>query len=113
VGAASGPGGDVGPLDEMRIRLSVVRDGDVAYNDEVSVEDLKHHPALLAEWLVRGLDFPHGAFLMTGTAIVPPSDFTLTPGDHVNIAITGLGELRNPVELLRTGAATPASEAAL
>ena len=34
----------------------------------------------------------------TGTAIVPPPDFTLRPGDEVIIATTGLGELRNVVE---------------
>jgi len=36
--------------------------------------------------------------LLTGTAIVPPPDFTLRVGDEVIIAATGLGELRNAVE---------------
>jgi 2-dehydro-3-deoxy-D-arabinonate dehydratase len=40
--------------------------------------------------------------LLTGTSIVPPPELTLRPGDEVAIAISGLGELRNPVELVDT-----------
>jgi fumarylacetoacetate (FAA) hydrolase family protein len=39
--------------------------------------------------------------LLTGTAIVPPPTFTLRAGDEVIIATTGLGELRNVVEVIR------------
>lgn len=99
------PAAQVGSLDELRIALEVHRDGASVYRDEVSVADLKHRPADLASWLTRGLDFPHGVMLMTGTAIVPPVEFTLTPGDEVEITITGLGRLHNPVELLATGPA--------
>jgi len=38
--------------------------------------------------------------LLTGTAIVPDSGFTLRAGDEVVIATTGLGELRNVVEVV-------------
>ncbi len=34
---------------------------------------------------------------MTGTGIVPTSDFTLHPGDIVNITIDGVGTLSNPI----------------
>ena len=34
---------------------------------------------------------------MTGSGIVPESDFTLTRGDVVNISIDGIGTLTNPV----------------
>ena len=40
--------------------------------------------------MFRELDFPQGVFLMTGTGIVPPDDFSLLPGDTVRITI---GEL--------------------
>ena len=39
------------------------------------------------------LDFPNGAFLSTGTGIVPGQDFSLSPGDVVSIAIGGDGGL--------------------
>jgi 2-dehydro-3-deoxy-D-arabinonate dehydratase len=34
---------------------------------------------------------------MTGTGIVPTSDFTLQPNDVVNIQIAGVGTLSNPI----------------
>jgi 2-dehydro-3-deoxy-D-arabinonate dehydratase len=51
----------------------------------------------LIGWLGRDNSFPHGAFLLTGTGIVPDSAFTLQPGDVVEITIDGIGTLRNPV----------------
>ena len=105
------PEQQVGPLDELRIGLEVRRSGDAVYEDEVSVADLKHPPTILAGWLTAALDFPSGVILLTGTAIVPPSDFTLTPGDEVAITISGLGRLHNPVELLATGPAPSDEEA--
>jgi 2-dehydro-3-deoxy-D-arabinonate dehydratase len=41
----------------------------------------------LAGYLGRELSFPQGAFLMTGTGIVPPDGFGLTPGDVVRIQV--------------------------
>ena len=37
------------------------------------------------------------AMLLTGTGVVPDSNFTLFPGDTVNITIDGIGTLANPV----------------
>ena len=51
----------------------------------------------LTEHLVRAYQLPAGAWLLTGTGIVPPSDFTLAVGDEVAVAIGGLGTLRNRV----------------
>ncbi len=97
-------------LSDMRIELTVSRDGEVVYRDQVSVDDLRHEPGVLGSWLYRSMPFPSGAVLLTGTAIVPPSEFTLTPGDEVAISIEGLGTLHNPVELVATGPATTAGK---
>ncbi len=51
----------------------------------------------LIEWLGRDNIFPSGVFLLTGTGIVPPDDFTLCAGDVVRITIDGIGTLVNPV----------------
>ena len=51
----------------------------------------------LIEWLYRDQQFPDGAFLLTGTGIVPPDEFTLKNGDLVSIEITGIGTLTNTV----------------
>ena len=44
----------------------------------------------IATWLFAELDFPEGAFLMTGTGLVPPDEFTLKPGDAVRIVLGDL-----------------------
>jgi len=41
----------------------------------------------LASYLGRELSFPQGAFLMTGTGIVPPDGFSLVGGDVVSIQV--------------------------
>jgi 2-dehydro-3-deoxy-D-arabinonate dehydratase len=96
------------PVDEapdpaaMRISLRIERDGAGLFADDCSVGDMKRSLPELVDWLWRGQDLPVGAVLSTGTAIVPPPELSLRPGDLVTIAITGLGELANPVELVDT-----------
>jgi 2-dehydro-3-deoxy-D-arabinonate dehydratase len=51
------------------------------------------------------LTFPVGAFLMTGTGLVPEGGFTLADGDVVAISVDGLGSLENRVR--RVGSAGP------
>ena len=51
----------------------------------------------LADWLYRENEFPAGAYLMTGTGIVPGDDFTLDAGDQIRIEIDGIGALVNVV----------------
>ena len=55
---------------------------------------------ICASILFRANAFPAGVFLMTGTGIVPPLEFTLQDGDEVTISIAGIGELVNPVTRL-------------
>jgi 2-dehydro-3-deoxy-D-arabinonate dehydratase len=51
----------------------------------------------LIGWLVKENDLATGAFLLTGTGVVPPDNFTLEDGDSVSIEITGIGTLTNPI----------------
>jgi 2-dehydro-3-deoxy-D-arabinonate dehydratase len=51
----------------------------------------------LAAWLCRENEFPAGCFLLTGTGLVPPNDFTLNHGDEIAITVASLGTLRNAV----------------
>ena len=44
---------------------------------------------------------PVGAWLLTGTSLVPPEPYTAKPGDLVRIAIDGLGQLANRVALVK------------
>ncbi len=85
-------------LSEMRISLAIERGGRELFAAACDVADMRRTPGELVGWLYRALRFPTGAVLLTGTSIVPPPDVSLLSGDHVRIAINGLGELANPVE---------------
>jgi 2-dehydro-3-deoxy-D-arabinonate dehydratase len=84
------------PLDQVRITLTIERGGKV-FEGSTNVGQMKRTPAELVPWLGRDNHFPHGAFLLTGTGIVPPDDFTLHAEDVVHIDITGIGRLTNVV----------------
>ena len=58
---------------------------------------MKRKHTELVEFLFREYDFPYGCFLMTGTCLVPPNEFTLNSGDVITIAIAGIGTLKNSV----------------
>jgi 2-dehydro-3-deoxy-D-arabinonate dehydratase len=86
--------------EEMEISLTISRDGDSVFTGSTQVALLRRKPQELVDWLFRAQDFPVGVVLMTGTSIVPAREFTLQGGDEVRIAITGLGELVNTVEVV-------------
>jgi 2-dehydro-3-deoxy-D-arabinonate dehydratase len=82
---------------EWKIKLNIERDGKNVFNGETSVGQIKRRFEELAEYLFRSQSFPYGAILLTGTGIVPLDTFTLRDEDVVEIEITGIGTLRNPV----------------
>lgn len=83
---------------ETTIKLTIERDGAVGFEGETAVSQIKRGLDELADYLFLENEFPDGALLMTGTGVVPPNEFTLTSGDVVKIAISGLGVLENEVE---------------
>lgn len=87
---ALGPGirlTDVDALGDLPIAVQIIREGRVAFEGETRSSQMKRHPQDLAACLYRELSFPYGAFLMTGTGVVPPDMFTLRTGDVVRITI--------------------------
>jgi 2-dehydro-3-deoxy-D-arabinonate dehydratase len=84
-------------LADLPIRLEVRRKGEPIFSGETSTAAMKRRPEELADWLGREISFPHGALLMTGTGIVPSDDFSLRPGDEVQVTV-GEMKLENPVE---------------
>jgi len=97
---ALGPGLIVSsmPLDkDTAISLRIGRRGQEVFQGETTLAQLRRTPASLVEYLYREASFPDGAFLMTGTGIIPPSEFTLQAGDEIRIDIAGVGRLINTV----------------
>jgi 2-dehydro-3-deoxy-D-arabinonate dehydratase len=81
-------------LIEMKIR----RNGTVVFEDEVEINQIKRRFEELVSFLYRECSFSYGSFLMTGTGIVPTSEFTLQRGDEISITIDNIGTLINEVE---------------
>src|SRR5918997_1284995 len=95
-----GPGILLGGPDTMRdlpISMRILRDGKPEFEGEIRTSEMKRPFEELAEYLGKELSFPAGAFLMTGTSLVPPEDFDLSPGDLVEISVGEL-ILENEVE---------------
>ncbi len=88
--------GDPPPV-SARIQLTILRNGGVGFSGETDLSQLKRSLEELADYLFRDNEFPDGCWLMTGTGIVPPNDFSLASGDQVRIEIDGLGVLENHV----------------
>ena len=80
-----------------RISISIERGGKAAFTGETTLAQMKRKPQELVHYLYFEQTFPQGAFLLTGTGIVPPDSFTLERGDTVSISIDGIGTLVNPV----------------
>ena len=80
-----------------RIKLAIRRGDEVVFEGETSVGQIKRSFEELAQFLFRSQRFPSGAILLTGTGIVPPESFSLTPEDFIRIEISGIGTLENPV----------------
>ena len=81
----------------LKVELTVLRDGADAFHGETSTASLRRTEADLVAVLFRAQAFPDGAVLATGTGIVPDLDFTLRPGDTVDVTVHGIGRLSNPV----------------
>jgi 2-dehydro-3-deoxy-D-arabinonate dehydratase len=92
------------PLEiEMRI---LGEDGEELFSGRTSTARMKRSFRELADWLVRDNPVPAQSVLLTGTGLVPPDDFSLRPGHTVEISVSGIGTLRNPVGAAADVAAT-------
>jgi 2-dehydro-3-deoxy-D-arabinonate dehydratase len=88
-------------VSRAKIRMTIERDGASVFDGTATVADMTREPAKLAAVLHSTYTLPVGAWLLTGTSLVPPEPYTAKPGDLVRIAIDGLGELSNRVSLVK------------
>jgi 2-dehydro-3-deoxy-D-arabinonate dehydratase len=97
---AVGPGilvSDSDGLKDLPVQMEILRAGSTVFQGETRTSRMKRDLEDLVAYLCRELTFPQGVFVMTGTGIVPPDDFTLQPGDGVQINVGSL-ILENQVE---------------
>ena len=77
-------------LSDIPISISIERNGEMVFRGETRTAKMNRRLEDLAACLFQELSFPHGVFLMTGTGIVPPEQFTLALNDRVNIHVGDL-----------------------
>jgi 2-dehydro-3-deoxy-D-arabinonate dehydratase len=82
---------------ETSIDLEILRAGKTVFTGATALNQMKRNFEELAGYLYRDNTFPQGAYLLTGTGIIPPGEFTLLPGDSIRISVAGLGTLENIV----------------
>ena len=80
------------------ITLDIFRNGTTVFAGATEINQIKRKLADLVSYLYRECSFPYGSLLMTGTGIVPGSDFTLKQNDEIRITIDPIGTLINIVE---------------
>jgi len=80
------------------ISIVIERAGQVMYEGQTSIDQMKRTHEELVGFLFRESSFPTGVYLMTGTCLVPGNDFTLQQNDKITISIEYIGTLINIVE---------------
>ena len=87
------------PLDSnTTISLEIKRENKKVFEGSIAISQIKRTFKELVSFVYRESSFPHGCLIMTGTGIVPGSDFTLKSGDQINISIDNIGTLSNTVQ---------------
>ncbi|MEP7270398.1 MAG: fumarylacetoacetate hydrolase family protein [Acidobacteriota bacterium] len=82
---------------ETEVALEIQRSGQIVFAGATQLSSLKRTTAELLKFLMLDNSFPQGCFLLTGTGIVPPDEFTLAQGDSIRITIEPIGTLVNVV----------------
>lgn len=86
------------PLDKNTIiALEIERESAVVFSDKIAISQMKRTAEELVDFVFKECSFPAGCLIMTGTGIVPGSDFTLQSGDEIRITIDNIGILSNTV----------------
>ena len=87
------------PLDSnTMISVEIIRSNKKVFEGSITINQMKRTVEELVSFVYRECSFPGGCLIMTGTGIVPGSDFTLKSGDKIKIKIDKIGELVNIVQ---------------
>jgi 2-dehydro-3-deoxy-D-arabinonate dehydratase len=82
---------------DTQIQMQILRQGKVVFEGAIAIDQIKRKFEDLVAYLYRETSFPNGCLVMTGTGIVPSSDFTLQKDDEIRITIPPIGTLVNTV----------------
>jgi 2-dehydro-3-deoxy-D-arabinonate dehydratase len=85
---------------DFDIKLNIYRDGKKVVEETANTSQLKRKYDELVSFLTRDNLIFDGTVLLTGTCAVPPNEFTLKDGDCIEIEVSEIGVLVNPVKQL-------------
>jgi len=80
-----------------RISMRISRGGRAVFDGSGNISDMVREPAELISVLHAAYPLPVGAWLLTGTSLVPPPPYTAEAQDMISIEIEGVGRLANRV----------------
>ncbi|MDN5210433.1 fumarylacetoacetate hydrolase family protein [Fulvivirgaceae bacterium BMA12] len=80
---------------DTSIHIAIRRNDVSVFEESIGISQMKRAHTELVAYLYRECNFEHGSFLMTGTGIIPPDDFTLKVKDEIRITIDPIGTLIN------------------
>ncbi|WP_017728991.1 fumarylacetoacetate hydrolase family protein [Halalkalibacterium ligniniphilum] len=83
---------------DLTITCRIYRNDKLEFEGSASTGQLKRKYDELVSFLLRDNTVFAGTVLLTGTCIVPPNEFTLADNDCVDIEISGIGVLSNPIK---------------
>ena len=90
------------------IHMTITRNAKQVFAGTANVSQMVREPAELSAVLHSAYPLPEGAWLLTGTSLVPPPSYTAAAGDVIVIEIRTVGRLLNRVVLVpHSGAGAP------
>jgi 2-dehydro-3-deoxy-D-arabinonate dehydratase len=96
IGPAAVPAWEADPS-RAQVKMRITRGGGSVFEGTSSVSEMVRDPTQLSGVLHAAYPLPVGAWLLTGTSLVPPPPYTAEAGDIVQIEIEGIGRLVNHV----------------
>jgi 2-dehydro-3-deoxy-D-arabinonate dehydratase len=82
---------------QARVTMRISRGERAVFDGSGNLSDMVREPAELISVLHAAYPLPVGAWLLTGTSLVPPPPYTAEAGDVISIEIEGVGRLVNHV----------------
>lgn len=87
---------------DLQLTCRIYREEKLLVEGTANTSQLKRKFDELVSYLLRDNEVFDGTVLLTGTSVVPPNDFTLQDNDQIEIEISHLGVLKNPVKSQQT-----------
>jgi 2-dehydro-3-deoxy-D-arabinonate dehydratase len=83
-----------------KITMTIARQDRLLFEGAASLSDMVRDPSEMSAVLHSAYPLPDGAWLLTGTSLVPPPPYTAEEGDVVTIEIEGVGKLVNTIAVV-------------